>query len=77
MWLDKKQPLTYVYDPDWAPFEWNNDINKHTGIIADIMRLVKKKAGIELIAVNTSTWEKSVDLVKNRNAKQDTHYLKT
>ncbi len=65
-WLDKKQTLTYVYDPDWAPFEWKNDIDKHTGIIADIISLVKKKSGIELTAVNTDTWEESVDLVKNR-----------
>ena len=64
-WLEKKQALAYVYDPDWAPFEWKNDINKHTGIIADILHLINKKAGIELTPVNTDTWEESVRLVKS------------
>ena len=67
-WLDKKQSLTYVYDPDWAPFEWKDDSDKHTGIIADIINLIKSKAGINLIAVSTDTWEESVNLVKNGKA---------
>ena len=64
-WLEKKQPLTYVYDPDWAPFEWKNDIDKHTGIIADILSLISKRTGIELTPVNADTWEESVELVKS------------
>jgi len=64
-WLEKKLALTYVYDPDWAPFEWKNDIDKHTGIIADILSLINKKAGIELTPINTDTWEESVELVKS------------
>ena len=64
-WLEKKLPLTYVYDPDWAPFEWKNDIDKHTGIIADILSLIHKKVGIELTPINTDTWEESVELVKS------------
>lgn len=64
-WLDKKQGLSYVYDPDWAPFEWRNDKDKHTGIIADILSLIHKKVGVELTPINTSTWEESVKLVKS------------
>ena len=67
-WLDKKQSLTYVYDPDWAPFEWKSDNGKHTGIIADIISLIRTKSGIELIPVNTETWEESINLVKSRKA---------
>ena len=65
-WLEEKQVVSYVYDPDWAPFEWKNDINKHTGIIADVLSLIKKRGGIELIAVNTDTWDESVELVKSK-----------
>jgi len=67
-WLEKKLALTYVYDPDWAPFEWKNDIDKHTGIIADVLSLINKKAGIELTPINTDTWEESVELVKSGKA---------
>ena len=65
-WLDNKQAITYVYDPDWAPFEWKNEIGKHTGIIADILNLIKKRAGIELTPVNANTWDESVELVKSK-----------
>jgi len=64
-WLDKKQALTYVYDPDWAPFEWKNDSNKHTGIIADILSLIGNKTGIVFTPINTDTWKESVELVKS------------
>ena len=68
-WLENKPELAYVYDPDWAPFEWKNDIDKHTGIIADILSIVNKRTGIEFIPVNTDTWDESVRLVKNGNVK--------
>jgi|GEM_PF-2882509 len=63
-WLDKKQALTYVYDPDWAPFEWKND-NRHTGIIADILSLISNKTGIKFTPIPTNTWKESVELVKS------------
>ncbi len=64
-WLDKKQALTYVYDPDWAPFEWKSDKEQHTGIIADILSLINKKIGLEFTPINTNTWKESVMLVKS------------
>lgn len=67
-WLEKKQAITYVYDPDWAPFEWKNDIEMHTGIIADILDIIRKKTGINFVSVNTETWAESVDLVKSFKA---------
>lgn len=67
-WLEKKLALTYVYDPDWAPFEWKNDIDKHTGIIADILSIINKKVGIELTPIKTDTWDESVGLVKSGKA---------
>lgn len=67
-WLNKKQPITYVYDPDWAPFEWKNDIDMHTGISADILNIIRNKTGINFIPVNTETWAESVKLVKSSKA---------
>ncbi len=64
-WLDKKQSLNYVYDPNWAPFEWTNDVAQHTGIISDILHIIKHKTGINLVAVNTKTWDESVKLAND------------
>jgi len=67
-WLDKNIPIRYVYDPDWAPFEWTNDIGKHAGIIADILKLIKNRTGLNLIPIKTKTWAEAVTYAKNRHA---------
>lgn len=64
-WLNKNQALTYVYDPDWAPFEWKSDHDHHTGIIADILSLIARKTGIEFTPIKTDTWKESVEQVKS------------
>lgn len=65
-WLDKKIPVKYVFDPDWAPFEWKNELNEHTGIIYDILRLVSERTGIDLEAVPVDKWSDAVELAQSR-----------
>ncbi len=65
-WLNKNQTITYVYDPDWAPFEWKNDIDKHTGIISDIIQIIAKKTDIYFLPINTKTWAQSVELAQQQ-----------
>jgi len=63
-WLSQHQSIHYVYDPDWAPFEWKNDVGQHTGILADIIQIIQKRTNIYFIPVNTATWKESVELAK-------------
>ena len=67
-WLNKKTPVRYVYDPDWAPFEWQNELNQHTGIIADILHLISTKSGIKFIPINVNSWNEALKKAKNREA---------
>ncbi len=67
-WLAKKQSITYVYDPDWAPFEWKNGLGEHTGIISDIMKIISNDTGIKFIPIHTKTWSDSVEIMKNHKA---------
>jgi len=67
-WLLKNQPLTYVYDPDWAPLEWKNGINEHVGIIADVLKVVKKKSGINFVVAHPRSWNDALLKVKNGSA---------
>jgi len=64
-WIDKKIPITYVYDTDWAPFEWKNDVNRHTGIISDILSLIAKKSNLKFEAIHTNNWSTAVLLAEN------------
>jgi len=76
-WLDKKEPITYVYDPDWAPFEWNNGLNIHTGIIADILKIISAKTGIVFVPVHTKTWAEAVKLAENKQVDMYSGVLET
>ena len=67
-WLSTHQEIRYVYDPDWAPFEWSNNAGKHVGIISDIIILIKTNAGLNLKPVHTKTWTEAVALIENGNA---------
>jgi len=61
----KKKELTYVYDPDWKPFEYKDKMShKHMGIIADILSLISSKSGLIFHPVATNTWAESVALLK-------------
>ncbi|QOY54236.1 transporter substrate-binding domain-containing protein [Candidatus Sulfurimonas marisnigri] len=65
IWINKKIPITYVYDIDWAPFEWKNEVNRHTGIISDILNLISKKSNLKFEAIHTNNWSKAVLLAEN------------
>jgi len=67
-WLNKKKSLSYVYDVDWAPFEWKNELGEHTGIVYDILSLIEKRSGLTLNALDTSSWSEAIDLMKNDQA---------
>ncbi len=64
-WINKKIPITYVYDTDWAPFEWKNEVNRHTGIIADILSIIAKKSNLKFEAIHTNNWSTAVLLAEN------------
>ncbi|WP_341647939.1 diguanylate cyclase domain-containing protein [Thauera humireducens] len=51
-------------DPDWPPYEWLDETGRHRGIAADLVRLIAKRAGLNLQIVRTSTWDESVSLAR-------------
>jgi len=64
-----KHKITYVYDPDWRPFEWNDEMrNIHVGIISDLIHLISQKTGITFQAIHTKNWEDSVTLMREGKA---------
>jgi len=67
-WLEKNIPIKYVYDPDWAPFEWKNEIEQHDGIISDILKLIKKKTNINFVSIPSKTWQDSVNKINTNQS---------
>jgi PAS domain S-box-containing protein len=67
-WLKKKEIIKYVYDPDWAPFEWKNGINQHVGILSDILKLIEQKSELKFKAVHSNSWIDALLNIKNTHA---------
>jgi len=65
-WLEKKVAIKYVYDPNWAPFEWTNGLGKHTGIISDILDMISKNTGVKFIPTHTKTWSEAIKLAETK-----------
>lgn len=67
-WVLSHEALTYVYDPDWAPFEWKTEDGAHVGIVADLFSLLRRNSGLKLAPRHTDTWSESVALVRQGEA---------
>lgn len=63
-WLNEHQPIRYSYDPDWRPLEWSNELDEHAGIIADLLKLIQEKSGIEFQTVPSKTWSQALEQCK-------------
>lgn len=59
--ITEKRAITYVYDPDWAPFEWENGINQHVGMIADILKLIEQRSGLTFQADHSTSWVEAIE----------------
>lgn len=66
--LNKKLPIKYVYDPEWAPFEWKNELGEHTGILYDILSIIEQRSGLILQPTSVDSWDESVNLMKTDQA---------
>ena len=64
-YLNNKKIITMCVDPSWEPFEKIDRDGKHTGIAADIIKLISSKLDIKIELIPTKTWEDSLELSKN------------
>lgn len=65
-WIDKKIPIKYAFDSDWAPFEWASHEGKHQGIFADLITTISQKTGIVFEAVQAPSWKSALKLAKTK-----------
>jgi diguanylate cyclase (GGDEF)-like protein len=64
-YLKKKKTLKMCIDPNWMPFE-KNENGKHIGMTADYRVLLQKKIGVPIKVVQTKTWIESLKLGQER-----------
>jgi diguanylate cyclase (GGDEF)-like protein len=64
-YLKNKKIINMCIDPDWMPFE-KNENGKHIGMTADYMEILQKEIGIPIEMLPTKSWQESLRLAKER-----------
>jgi len=64
-YLSKKKELKLCIDPNWMPYEKNDD-GSYIGISADYMSIIEYKLGIPIRMIPTSSWSESLLLGQNK-----------
>jgi len=61
----RKKNIKMCIDPNWMPFESFKD-KKHIGMSADYFKLIENILGKKITVVESSTWQESLQLGKDR-----------
>ena len=64
-YLSQKKVISMCIDPDWMPFE-KNENGKHIGMSADYVSLLEKQIGYKIKMLPTKSWGESLEFGKDR-----------
>ncbi len=67
-WLQAHPVIRVAADPDYAPFQFNNEMGDSEGMANDFLELVAQKLGIRFDYQISDTWAQALDLVKTGKA---------
>jgi PAS domain S-box-containing protein len=66
LWLQKnKEKIRYAPDPSWAPREFIDDKGEHKGIVADYIKLIEKRLGVQFQLIRYNSWVEVMDALEN------------
>lgn len=65
-YLAQHPVLTMCVDPDWRPFEYLDDNNNYTGVIAEYMKIIEENIGTRFEVVHTDSWAQSKEFAEQR-----------
>ncbi len=63
-WLDHHKTIRFTGDPNWLPYEAFDKHGNYIGIVAEHLKLIEKKLGINIDIIPTKSWSESVAKVK-------------
>jgi two-component system sensor histidine kinase EvgS len=64
-WLQQHQRIRFSGDPNWLPYEAFTDKGEYIGIVADYLKLIETRLGIEIDRVPSNSWIESINKIKN------------
>jgi len=64
-WLGKHKKILHTGDPDWLPFEAFSKDGKYIGIIADGLRVLEERTGLQFHIIPSKTWDQSLQMLRS------------
>jgi len=64
-WIKKHTTVTFTGDPDWLPFESFDKHGNYYGIVADHLKVIEERTGIEFKKIKPDSWNDALQKVKN------------
>jgi len=63
-WLNQHKTIRFTGDPNWLPYEAFDKQGNYIGIVAEHLKLIEGKLGINIDIIPTQSWSESVAKVK-------------
>jgi PAS domain S-box-containing protein len=63
-WLKKHPKIRFTGDPDWLPQEAFTNKGKYTGMVAEYLKLLEKRLGIDFEIIPKKTWREALSMAK-------------
>jgi diguanylate cyclase (GGDEF)-like protein/PAS domain S-box-containing protein len=67
-WLAQHPVLRIAPDPNFPPLEFFDNDGRYQGLVADYMRLIAERLGVELEVVRRETWSDAIDALRTGEA---------
>jgi two-component system sensor histidine kinase/response regulator len=62
-WIAGHPVIRYMGKPGWPPFEAFEEKDEYTGIVADHLKLIEKRLGIQFKKIETKRWSEPVEMI--------------
>jgi diguanylate cyclase (GGDEF)-like protein/PAS domain S-box-containing protein len=63
-WLEEHPVLRIAPDPHFPPLEFFDENGRYRGLVADYMRLVSERLGVELEVVRRNSWSEAIEALR-------------
>ena len=64
-WLAANPSIRFGGDPNWLPYEAFDSDGNYIGIVAEHLKLIAQKLGLEIVYVPTESWSETVAMARN------------
>jgi len=67
-WLQAHPIIYYATDPEFAPYEYFDEENNHTGIIADYFVVIEEILDVDIQVLDSDSWTQALEQGKSNQA---------